>query len=107
MLRQAIRHLHAIKIIEYHCQRLVCKMHAMQIGSLRSADMQNDEDAAEEFRQLASSADIVLVEGIQNSAMAKLVAEWTSSVPTFVAFESSVQLESSARLGGLPMHNPG
>lgn len=68
---------------------------------------QDDEGSVKEFKELASSADIILVEGVQRETAASMIADATSSVPNLVAFDSCKQLEDLARLGGLRLQKPG
>ena len=60
-----------------------------------------------DFRREAAQADIVLLEGLQDSGAAAAVAGAVAGVPTLVAFDCCAELQAAQRLGGLPLQPTG
>jgi hypothetical protein len=69
--------------------------------------LQDSGESAARYKRLASAADIVLVEGVQDDQAASAIAAAAASAPTFVAFDCAARLQSMTRLGGHPVAEPG
>ncbi len=66
-----------------------------------------DSESLKAFRKCAAAADIVYVEGLHSAEAAGILAKNTVQVPTFVAFDSALELHALSRLGGLSSANSG
>ena len=56
-----------------------------------------------DFQREALRADILFVEGLQDTAVLDAVLSSASRVPTLVAFGCAPALQAQQRLGGLPL----